>query len=60
MQGLIKIKEFDDEEDLDFYNENLIEDDLENDEISSEEEGFMIGFLKIRNGRIKSARTARR
>ena len=46
MQGLIKMKEFEDEKDLDFYNENLIEDDLENDEISSEEEGFMIGYLK--------------
>ena len=34
------------EEDLDFYNENLIEDDLENDEISSAEEGFMIGYLR--------------
>ena len=45
MQRLIKMKEFEDEEDLDFYNENLIEDDLENDEISSEEEGFMIGYL---------------
>ena len=40
------MKEFEDEEDLDFYNENLIEDDLENDEISSEEEGFMIGYLR--------------
>ena len=46
MQGVIKIKEFDDEEELDFYNENIIEDDLENDEISSEEEGFMIGYLR--------------
>ena len=34
------------EEDLDFYNEASIEQDLEDDEINSEEEGFMIGYLK--------------
>ena len=34
-----------DEEDLNFYNKDLIEEDLENDEINSEEEGFMIGYL---------------
>lgn len=33
------------EEDLNFYNKNLIEEDLENDEINSEEKGFMIGYL---------------
>ena len=34
------------EEDLDFYNEVSIEQDLEDDEINAEEEGFMIGYLK--------------
>ena len=33
------------EEELSFYNKNLIEEDLENDEINSEEEGFMLGYL---------------
>ena len=33
------------EEDLNFYSKELIEEDLENDEINSEEEGFMIGYL---------------
>ena len=33
------------EEELNFYNKNLIEEELENDEINSEEEGFMIGYL---------------
>ena len=33
------------EEDLNFYNKDLIEEDLENDEINSEEEGFMLGYL---------------
>lgn len=33
------------EEDLDFYNENKIEESLEDDEIDSIEEGFMIGYL---------------
>ena len=32
-------------EDLNFYNKDLIEEDLENDEINSEEEGFMLGYL---------------
>ncbi|MEK6946585.1 MAG: hypothetical protein AABX32_03175 [Nanoarchaeota archaeon] len=30
---------------LDFYDETYLEDDLENDEINSIEEGFMIGYL---------------
>ncbi|MEK6891722.1 MAG: hypothetical protein AABX25_00920 [Nanoarchaeota archaeon] len=30
---------------LDFYDETYLEDDLENDEISSIEEGFMLGYL---------------
>lgn len=34
------------EEDLDFYKENLLEEDLENDEINSSEEAFMIGYLE--------------
>lgn len=33
------------EEYLDFYNENKIEESLEDDEIDSIEEGFMIGYL---------------
>ena len=33
-------------EELDFYNENLIEEELENDEINSMEEGFMMGYLQ--------------
>ena len=34
------------EEDLDFYNQASIEQDLENDEIDSIEEGFMVGYMK--------------
>ena len=30
---------------IDFYDETYLEDDLENDEISSIEEGFMMGYL---------------
>ena len=30
---------------LDFYKEEEVEEGLENDEISSEEEGFMLGYL---------------
>ena len=33
-------------EKLDFYDETYIEDELENDEISSIEEGFMLGYVK--------------
>ena len=33
------------EEDLDFYSEAHIEESLEDDEIDSMEEGFMIGYL---------------
>ena len=33
------------EEDLDFYNEIHLEENLEDDEINSEEEGFMVGYL---------------
>ena len=33
------------EEDLDFYNEIHIEENLEDDEINSMEEGFMRGYL---------------
>ena len=40
-----KFSDESDEEDLNFYNKDLIEEDLENDEINSEEEGFMIGYL---------------
>ena len=40
-----KFSDESDEEDLNFYNKGLIEEDLENDEINSEEEGFMIGYL---------------
>jgi len=30
---------------LDFYDETNLEDELENDEINSIEEGFMMGYL---------------
>lgn len=33
-------------EELDFYNENSIEENLEDDEISASEEGFMVGYLR--------------
>ena len=33
------------EEDFDFYKENKIEESLEDDEIDSLEEGFMLGYL---------------
>jgi len=33
------------EEELDFYNEESIEQNLEDDEINSGEEGFMLGYL---------------
>ena len=33
-------------EDFDFYNEATIEQELEDDEINSMEEGFMIGYLE--------------
>ena len=33
------------EEKLDFYDEAYLEDGLENDEINSMEEGFMLGYL---------------
>ena len=32
-------------EKLDFYDETYLEDELENDEINSIEEGFMLGYL---------------
>ena len=33
------------EEDFDFYKESKIEESLEDDEIDSLEEGFMLGYL---------------
>ena len=36
-----EIEEFEE----DFYNEKRLEEYVEDDEISSEEEGFMIGYL---------------
>ena len=33
-------------EELDFYNESSIEENLEDDEISAYEEGFMVGYLR--------------
>ena len=33
-------------EDFDFYNEEAIEQELEDDEINSMEEGFMMGYLE--------------
>ena len=34
------------EEKLDFYDQAYIEEELENDEISSIEEGFMLGYMR--------------
>ena len=34
------------EEDFDFYKESKIEESLEDDEINSLEEGFMLGYLR--------------
>ena len=34
------------EEDFDFYSEDKIEESLEDDEINSGEEGFMLGYLR--------------
>ena len=34
------------QEDFNFYNEKCIEENLDNDEISGEEEGFMMGYLR--------------
>ena len=34
------------QEEFDFYNKASIEQDLENDEIDSIEEGFMVGYMK--------------
>ena len=33
------------QEDLEFYNEECIEEQLKNDEIDAREEGFMMGYL---------------
>ena len=41
----MKQKFLDEFEELDFYNESSIEQNLEDDEITSEEEGFMLGYL---------------
>lgn len=45
---MIKMKEkfMDEFEEFDFYKEASIEQELEDDEISSIEEGFMIGYLQ--------------
>jgi len=42
----LKQKFLDEFEDLDFYNEAQIEQDLEDDEIDGLEEGFMRGYLE--------------
>lgn len=33
-------------DDMDFYKQDYIEEALEDDEISNEEEGFMVGYLE--------------
>ena len=43
---MLKQKFLDEFKELDFYDENQIEEELEADEISSEEEGFMMGYLE--------------
>jgi hypothetical protein len=35
----------DDHEEEDFYNTSFLEEYVDNDEISGEEEGFMVGYL---------------
>ncbi len=42
----LKQKFLDEFEELDFYNEAAIEQELEDDEINSIEEGFMMGYLE--------------
>ena len=44
-----KQKFLDEFEELDFYNESKIEQELEDDEIESFEEGFMMGYVKNSN-----------
>ena len=39
------IEEFN-EESEDFYNEKVLEESVEDDEINGSEEGFMIGYMK--------------
>ena len=41
----MKQKFLDEFEELNFYNEASIEQELEDDEINSLEEGFMLGYL---------------
>ena len=45
MAGLFE-EEYDEYDEEHFYNENYLGGYLEDDEISSEEEGFMIGYLR--------------
>ena len=40
------MKEVNEEEEEDFYNEKVLEEYVEDDEISGNEEGFMIGYLQ--------------
>ena len=42
----LKQKFLDEFKELDFYDENQIEQNLEDDEIESFEEGFMMGYLE--------------
>jgi len=42
----LKQKFLDEFEELDFYNEAKIEQELEDDEIDNVEEGFMMGYLE--------------
>ena len=43
-QGVVFIKAHEESEE-DFYSEKYLEEYIEDDEINSEEEGFMIGYL---------------
>ena len=45
MEGIAMYDGYEDEVDFDIYMDNAVEDYLDSDEISAEEEGFMLGYL---------------
>ncbi len=44
-KGVILMKNLEEESEEDFYSEKILGEYVENDEIDSLEEGFMIGYL---------------
>ncbi len=44
-EGISMYDGYEDEVDFDIYMDNAVEDYLDSDEISAEEEGFMLGYL---------------